>query len=75
MNLYFKNKNGGEGLIAQNVDMDDYIFFLYQDLFKRNPNYKMYYQRSWHNEDGSITIDVGSHTEFYVLRDGKELEG
>ena len=73
MNLYFKNSNGGEGLIAQNVDMDNYNFYVQKYLVDKK--YKSYYQRSWFDEDGSIWIDFGSHTEFFVLRDGKELEG
>jgi hypothetical protein len=73
MNLYFINKYGGEGLIAENVDMDSYYPILLADLMKRNPKFKMYYLHSWFAEDGSIMLDVGSHTEFYVLRDGSEL--
>jgi hypothetical protein len=53
--------------------MDNYNFYVQKYLADKN--IKSYYQRSWFDEDGSIWIDFGSHTEFFVLRDGKELEG
>ena len=37
------------------------------DLHARNPNYQVYYTRSWGNGEDGYTYDVGSHTEFYRL--------
>ena len=48
MNLYFINRYGGEGLIAENVDMDTYYPILLADLMKRNPKYNVPYTRSWY---------------------------
>ena len=30
-------------------------------------NFKSYYQRSWIDEEGVITIDYGSHTHFFHI--------
>ena len=38
------------------------------DLYKRNPRYQSYYQRVWNDDNGNMWIDVGSHSEFYVVK-------
>ena len=66
MKLYFKNSQGKERLIAECETVQDAHKEI--DKFLNEHNFKSYYSRSWGNEDG-VTIDVGSHSEFFVLRE------
>lgn len=65
MKLYFKNCQGKERLIAECKTVQDAHKEI--DKFLDEHNFKSYYIRSWDNEDG-VTIDVGSHSEFMVIR-------
>ena len=67
MNLYFQHSDGRHSLVAENVDPKDALSLIYADVAKRNPRYEIYYVRRW-ERDGVTTYDVGSHTEFYVLK-------
>lgn len=66
MKLYFENGCGKERLIAECKTVQDAHKEI--DKFLNEHNFKSYYSRSWGNEDG-VTIDVGSHSEFFVLRE------
>ena len=66
MKLIFKNSRGKERVIAEPTNGDE--IFKEINKFLDDHNFKSYYSRSWDNEDG-ITIDVGSHSEFFVLRE------
>jgi hypothetical protein len=33
-----------------------------------NPDYKIYYTRRWTDDSGNLWFDVGSHTEFFILK-------
>lgn len=63
MYLYFEDRNGKFRYVGECEEetvgkkINDFV----RDL---NPNYKIYYVRSW-PEDGGITYDVGSHVEFF----------
>ena len=66
--LYFQHSDGSYEYICD-IGQDDMIVSVaLDDLYKRNPKYQSYYQRVWTDDDGSTWIDVGSHTEFYVVK-------
>lgn len=64
--LYFKNSNGVETLVKDCITTDDEVFTLIKDfIYSKNPNYKIYYVRSW--GENPVVYDVGSHSEFFYL--------
>lgn len=67
MNLYFEHSDGRHSLVAENVDPKNVLELIYADVESRNPNYRIYYVRSWEC-NGETHYDVGSHTEFYILK-------
>lgn len=71
LKLYFKNENGVDNFVVDLEKFSGFFDAIKQDIHKRNPNYKIPYYRTWANGDNEIMIDVGSHTEFYVLRSDK----
>lgn len=66
-NLYFMHSNGTQSLVKPNVSHDYLIFEVMKDLKNRNPDFKSHYQRTWDDDKGWTWVDVGSHTEFYLL--------
>ena len=68
MDLYFQYADGREELCEENVDEENAVTAALRDLSKRNPRYFSYYQRTWKDNLGNLWIDVGSHTEFYILK-------
>lgn len=73
MLLYFENSKGYRTLISNPPNVKDMWKDI--DLFLENHNYKYYYTRINFGEKEWI-IDVGSHTEFFVVRffDDEDLE-
>ena len=69
MNLYFLSSNGEKRLVASNINAEDNVYTLIENYVKElNPDFKIYYIRSWGNVDkDGITYDVGSHSEFFLL--------
>lgn len=63
-NLYFQRANG-ELRFIQKVDKEEILSAINKEVERLNPNYKIYYVRSW-GDDNRITYDVGSHTEFFI---------
>lgn len=63
-NLYFIRSNGEKKLAHENIDPEKAISYINEYTYSLNPNFKIYYFRSW-EEDGGIMYDVGSHTEFF----------
>ena len=66
MKLYFKNSQGKERFIAECETTKDVSREIHK--FLDDHDYKSYYSRSW-GEEEKIMIDVGSYSEFFVLRD------
>lgn len=66
MKLYFKNSQGKERLIAECETTKDVSREIHK--FLDDHNYKSYYSRSWGDEE-KVMIDVGSYSEFFVLKD------
>ena len=65
MKLYFENSQGKERLIAECETVQEAHKEI--DKFLDEHNFKSYYTRSWGNDDG-VTIDVGSHSEFFNIK-------
>lgn len=65
MELYFENSQGKERLIAECETVKAVSCEIKR--FLEGHNYRSYYSRSWSREDG-IMIDVGSHSEFFIIR-------
>ena len=63
-NLYFLSSYGEKRLVRENIDPETAIGYINEYTYSLNPNFKIYYFRSW-EEDGGIMYDVGSHTEFF----------
>lgn len=69
MKLYFQHASVEMTCVC---DVEDYSSVLDQvliDLKHRNKNYISYYQRTWFDDNHWMWIDVGSHTEFYVVKE------
>lgn len=66
MNVYFKNSQGIERLIGTAETEEDCFKIIFK--FLDDHNYKSYYQRVWRTDKGK-KVDVGSHTEFFYIRE------
>lgn len=69
--LYFQNHFRQEKFIDSVDSLED--SFVLIENFLKDKNIKSYYSRYWLTENGDITIDFGSHTEFFIIKNGKEL--
>lgn len=67
-NLYFIRSNGKYLLVESKVEEKDTIKFIKKFVKEKNPDFKIYYIRSWETDEGTM-YDVGSHTEFFLLSD------
>lgn len=68
-NLYFENRLGELRLVKSNVKTDEIYKVISNYVKQLNPNFKIYYTRSWvSEEDKTIVYDVGSHSEFFILK-------
>lgn len=68
MNLYFERSNGECVLVKSNILYEEVSQEITNYVTALNPNYNIYYIRSWEDEQG-IIYDVGSHTEIFILTD------
>lgn len=64
MYLFFEADDGSRRLIGL-PETNEEAHQLITD-FLNDHNFKSYYRREW-KENGELYIDVGSHTEFFVL--------
>ena len=67
MKLYFENSRGERGVIAEPQTEDETWKEIHK--FCEDRNFKIYYTRSWRNEEGLKVYDVGSWSEFFLLDD------
>lgn len=65
MKLYFENRHGEKRIIAEPETEEEAMKEMYK--FWEDRNFKIYYVRSWMNNDGLKVYDVGSHVEFFYL--------
>ena len=69
--LYFEDKYGQQRFLETIVDMKD--AFRVIKKFLAGKGYQSYYQRYWLENENDIRIDVGSHTEFFVIKNLKGI--
>lgn len=67
MTLYFKSSRGEKRLVKENISQENAIPIICDYVKSLNPNYTIYYIRSWEDEDKNIHYDVGSWSEFFIL--------
>lgn len=67
MTVYFENTNGVQREIGT-TDSEVEAFKIIRK-FLDDHNYKAPYWRSWSGESGQTWIDVGSHTEFFMIKE------
>jgi hypothetical protein len=67
MILYFEDSWGSRRIIAKPNTEEDAIKEIYK--FCEDRKFKIYYVRTWRNEDGLKVYDVGSWNEFFLLDD------
>ena len=68
MTLYFIDARGEMRLVKKGVEAKTACKEMSEYVNSLNPNYKIYYFRSWYSEDyGGTMYDVGSHAEFFLL--------
>lgn len=67
MKLYFRNCYGTERLIAECQTVQE----VHKEIkkFLDEHNYKSHYSRFWKEDNGDIVVDVGSYTEFFIVKD------
>ena len=65
-NLYFIRSNGEKRLVRENIDPETAMGYINEYIAILNPNFKVYYIRTWETEEGTM-YDVGSHTEFFLV--------
>lgn len=53
MKLYFQHADGSEDFVCETED-GRYVGDALKDLYKRNPRYQSYYQRTWTDDNGWI---------------------
>lgn len=63
--LFFEFPDASRVLVCENINEEDIVSKIYEDMALHNPNFKIYYVRSW-MENGNIIYDYGSHVSYYV---------
>ena len=67
MKLYFKNSRGEKRLIAEPKNRDDAWEYIH--AFCEERNFRIYYARTWRDDNGLEVYDVSSWDEFFLLDD------
>ena len=70
MKLYFRNSRGERRLIGEPQTREESSKIYHK--FCSDRNFKIYYVRSWTDDNGERWYDVGSHTEFFIEVDDDE---
>lgn len=68
-NLYFKSSRGEERLVKANIEKESAIKEIKAYVHQLNPEFKIYYIRSWESEPGVTTYDLGSWSEFFKYKE------
>ena len=64
MKLYFENSRGERRIIAEPQTEEESMKEIYKFCYDRN--FKIYYVRTWRDDEGLKWYDVGSHSEFFI---------
>lgn len=68
--VYFEASNKNKRLLDK-VNTTIEVSKVIQDFLKDH-NFKSYYWRYWRTPEGDTYVDVGSHTEFFVIKEIKD---
>lgn len=71
MNLYFLDRKDKQHLVVTDVKEENAVELAIDDLGRRYPEMKSYYQRCWWDDFHRMWIDYGSYVEFYILQEEK----
>ena len=63
--LYFLDSRGGKRVVQEYIEKNDACCAIHNYVHELNPDFKIYYIRSWEMDKGVTRFDVGSHTEFF----------
>jgi hypothetical protein len=67
--LYFRDSHGESRVVTTNLNtMKEVMRHILIFIADINPYYQIHYTRRWTDDDDNIWFDVGSHTEFFVLK-------
>lgn len=69
--LLFKGRGGGIFPLDNVYNLKDTFEMI--NKFLKERNYESDYNRMWATETGDLHIDFGSHTEFFIVRNGARL--
>lgn len=72
MELFFRNSQNELKLVGKPKTEEEAFQMLKKYLYELNPNYKMYYCRTYVTPEGTMIYDVGSHMEFFELQGYEE---
>ena len=64
--VFFRKSNGDEDFLGNCADFNTVNEVI--NHFLKEHNFKSYYSRMWVSEPGHLKIDVGSHTEFFIVK-------
>lgn len=67
MVLYFENSQGEWRKIGEPASKQEAWKIV--SRFCADRNFKIYYCRNWTTPEGETYYDVGSHTEFFILKE------
>lgn len=69
MTLYFRDYNDTWHEVQKGIQDDlEAIEVIKKDMVKRRPNYKIYYIRTWTDDDNQHWFDYGAWSEFYISK-------
>lgn len=66
MTLYFQSSNGKRRKLGEYTNKEDILKAI--NKFLDDHSFKSYYTRIWREED-EVWIDVGSWSEFFIVKD------
>ena len=76
MKLYFLNSRNEEVYVGEPTSRQEVGKMIDEFVLSKNPTYKIHYMRMWRTQENHIKFDVGSWSEFFILKDvPKELYG
>ena len=69
--LYFRSSQNQRRLVQSDISKNDAYKYIVDYVRQLNPNFKIYYCRTWQNPDNphETIYDVGSHTEFFIFQE------
>ena len=69
MKLYFENSRGKQVYVGAPTTKEQVGQMIDEFVHQKNPSYKIHYMRMWRTKEGHIKFDVGSWSEFFILKD------